>query len=71
MGGAKWISTNYIHRANPQNTLYKMRFNLGENMTHQYATDIEWARKQASRIKSQFDSLGVSVPKRYIIPSFQ
>lgn len=71
MGGAKWISTNYIHRANPQNTLYKMRFNLGENMTHQYATDIEWAKKQASRIKSQFDSLGVSVPKRYIIPSFQ
>jgi beta-N-acetylglucosaminidase/uncharacterized protein YjdB len=71
MGGAQWISTNYIHRANPQNTLYKMRFNLGENMSHQYATDIEWARKQASKIKSQFDSLGVSVPKRYIIPSFQ
>ncbi|SFN57475.1 glucosaminidase domain-containing protein [Proteiniclasticum ruminis] len=71
MGGAKWISTNYIHRANPQNTLYKMRFNLGENMTHQYATDIEWARKQASRIKSQFDSLGVNVPKRYIIPIFK
>lgn len=69
-GGAKWISTNYVHRAKPQNTLYKMRFNIGDNMTHQYATDIEWARKQAKRIKDQFDALGVTVPKRYIVPTF-
>lgn len=71
-GGAEWISRNYIHRAGgPQNTLYKMRFNLAGNMTHQYATDIEWAKKQALRIKNQFTAMGVTAPKTFYVPRFK
>ncbi len=70
-GGAQWIGVNYVHRSTgAQNTLYKMRFNLAGNMTHQYATDIEWAIKQASRIKKQFDAMGVKAPKTFYIPRF-
>lgn len=70
-GGAKWISQNYVNRSgNPQSTLYSMRFNLNGNMTHQYATDVGWAYKQASRIKQQFDALGVTSTQKYIIPVF-
>lgn len=48
-GGAEWISKNYIN--NGQNTLYKMRWNPKSPATHQYATDIAWAVKQAKLIK--------------------
>lgn len=71
-GGAKWISTFYVNRANnKQNTLYKMRFNYGENMSHQYATDIGWAYKQTSRIKAQFNAMGTDVAVRFDIPLFE
>lgn len=71
-GGASWISRNYIHRVGgAQNTLYKMRFNLASNMTHQYATDIEWAKKQASRIQKQFDAMGVDAQMTFYIPRFK
>ncbi len=71
-GGAQWISTNYTHRSGgAQNTLYKMRFNIASNMSHQYATDIEWAKKQAGRIKKQFDAMGVDAPKTFYIPRFK
>lgn len=71
-GGARWIGTNYINRTTSrQNTLYKMRFNVATNMSHQYATDIGWAYKQALRIKTQFDLMNVNVTKRFIIPTFQ
>ncbi|HBT19212.1 MAG TPA: hypothetical protein DEA52_04065, partial [Clostridiaceae bacterium] len=56
VGGAKWISKNYINRFSQQNTLYKMRFNMAENMEHEYATDLGWAEKQAGRIKTQIDA---------------
>lgn len=47
IGGAKWISDNYINspRYN-QNTLYKMRYNIPGPVWHQYATDVGWAYKQ-------------------------
>lgn len=49
-GGAKWISENYIN--NGQNTLYKMRWNPEKPGTHQYATDVAWAAKQASTLRT-------------------
>lgn len=70
-GGAKWIGNGYIVRSpRPQNTIYKMRFNLNETMRHQYATDIMWSYKQAPNIKKQFDAMGVDVPLRFIVPVF-
>lgn len=48
-GGAEWISKNYIN--NGQNTLYKMRWNPKSPASHQYATDVAWAVKQARLIK--------------------
>jgi len=69
--GTEWIAGSYITRVpEPQNTNYKMRYNLNESMSHQYATDVMWAYKQAARIKNQFDSMGVNVPLRFIIPEF-
>lgn len=49
-GGAQWISENYIN--NGQNTLYKMKWNPDNPATHQYATDVAWAIKQARTLKS-------------------
>lgn len=56
LGGAEWISENYIHSADgEQNTLYKMLWNPENPATHQYATDISWAVKQAASIEKIFD----------------
>ena len=69
--GSEWIGANYINRAgNKQNTLYDMRFNLNEHMTHEYATDLLWAKKQASRIKLQFDNMGVTTSLKFVVPTF-
>lgn len=51
-GGAEWISKNYIK--NGQNTLYKMRWNPDRPGTHQYATDVAWASKQAKTLYNMF-----------------
>ncbi len=53
-GGAVWIANNYIN--NGQNTLYKMRWNPDKPATHQYASDVEWAIKQAKTLKNMFDA---------------
>ncbi len=48
LGGAKWISENYINAvSNRQNTLYKMRWNPQSPGNHLYAGDIAWAVSQA------------------------
>ncbi|GEN51436.1 SH3 domain-containing protein [Alkalibacterium pelagium] len=53
IGGAKWISTRYVNNAtHQQNTLYKMRWNPASPGTHQYATDVGWASKQTSMLRS-------------------
>ena len=72
LGGAKWISTNYINRAgNNQNTLYKMRYNLAADNTHEYATDLGWAIKQANRIKTEFENMKVDMNLvKFIYPSY-
>jgi len=49
-GGAKWISENYINAG--QNTLYEMRWNPSKPGTHQYATDVAWAAKQAQTLQT-------------------
>ncbi|WP_188393456.1 glucosaminidase domain-containing protein, partial [Compostibacillus humi] len=50
IGGAQFAKNNYIYSG--QNTIYKMRWNpaalVTGSPTHQYATDVGWARKQVS-----------------------
>lgn len=59
IGGASFVSNSYFARG--QNTLYKMRWNHGyptsSGFLPQYATDMGWAVKQVSRIKSLYDLL--------------
>lgn len=46
MGGAKYISTKYIHNTSTgQYTLYNMRWNPNIPATTQYATDVAWQFK--------------------------
>ncbi|MBU3160875.1 glucosaminidase domain-containing protein [Clostridium frigoris] len=52
-GGASFISGKYIGQG--QNTLYKMRWNA-LNISHQYATDVNWANSQIRIIKQYFDA---------------
>lgn len=63
-GGAEWISRYYINNPDgAQNTLYKMLWNPENPGTHQYATDIGWAVKQAvyiERIFGMFPQLELS-----------
>src|SRR5690606_33758058 len=71
LGGAKWISENYVnHPKYQQNTLYKMRWNPSNPGVHQYATDIGWAVKQIDRIKKVYDQLP-NAQKFYDIPVYK
>ena len=55
-GGAKFISENYINNSiYKQDTLYEMRWNPGSPGSHQYATDVAWATKQAVWIEKIYD----------------
>ena len=55
LGGAEWISKYYVNSSDGrQNTLYKMLWNPENPGTHQYATDIGWAVKQAQSISDIF-----------------
>ncbi|HCW72609.1 MAG TPA: hydrolase, partial [Clostridiaceae bacterium] len=60
---------------NNQNTLFKMRFNFPENMEHEYATDLGWSQKQASRIKAQIESYesknNVRLNLTFMYPTFK
>ncbi len=70
LGGAKWISENYIN--NPkgkQNTLYKMLWNPKDPATHQYATDISWATSQAKSISMIFKSFP-DAKTSFIVPIY-
>jgi mannosyl-glycoprotein endo-beta-N-acetylglucosaminidase len=71
IGGAEFIGETYIHRAdNQQDTLYKMRWNPQIPGTHQYATDIGWAYKQAVNYFSHYYSLLGLKPKTFDIPVY-
>lgn len=56
LGGAEFAKQNYIYSG--QNTLYSMRWNpsalVNGNPSHQYATDVGWARKQVSYYESYY-----------------
>lgn len=53
MGGAKWISENYINSSQyRQNTLYKMRWNPDNPGNHLYAGDVAWAVTQSIIMES-------------------
>ncbi|WP_353894466.1 glucosaminidase domain-containing protein [Proteinivorax hydrogeniformans] len=70
IGGARFISRMYVnHPTYKQDTLYKMRWNPATPATHQYATDIGWAVKQTSNIKSYYDQLDTYV-LRFDIPKY-
>lgn len=57
LGGAKFISEQYINREDyKQDTLYEMRWNPASPGTHQYATDVGWAVKQAVWIQKIYES---------------
>jgi len=76
VGGAKWISDGYLNRtAGSQNTLFKMRYNFPDNMIHQYATDVAWAKSQSGFIKTQVDAYnkanGTDIDLVYIYPTFK
>ncbi len=68
IGGAKWISENYINTDHEQNTLYKMRWNY-ETRDHQYATDVGWARKQVNRISDFYKKIS-GYKLKFEIPIF-
>ncbi|MCD8391115.1 MAG: Ig-like domain-containing protein [Firmicutes bacterium] len=56
IGGAEWISENYINSTfGRQNTLYKMLWNPDNPGQHQYATDITWAVKQSESMAKIFE----------------
>lgn len=57
-GGARYISKDYIHNDTyKQDTLYEMRWNPAKPATHQYATDVEWAKKQVTRMYDMYQML--------------
>ncbi|HEY4599690.1 MAG TPA: peptidoglycan-binding protein [Cerasibacillus sp.] len=59
-GGAQFAGQDYIHNRFKQNTLYKMRWNpdmVNGSAWKQYASDIEWAQKQISRIKAIYNDI--------------
>ncbi|GGE54801.1 hypothetical protein GCM10011391_37220 [Pullulanibacillus camelliae] len=72
VGGAQFVSENYIH--NGQDTLYKMRWNpesLVNNgyASHQYATDVGWAVKQTYDLAQMYAQL-TTFTLAYDLPSF-
>jgi LysM repeat protein len=70
IGGAKWISDNYInHPTYQQNSLYKMRWNPSSPGIHQYSTDIAWASTQTINIY-QLVSTYQNVNFQFYIPTF-
>ncbi|KKB24891.1 glucosaminidase domain-containing protein [Staphylococcus carnosus] len=58
VGGAQFIKDAYINQG--QNTLYRMRWNPSSPGNHQYATDINWASHNATRMKTMYVSIGES-----------
>jgi mannosyl-glycoprotein endo-beta-N-acetylglucosaminidase len=66
MGAAKIISEKWInHSSASQSTLYAMRWNPMSPGQNQYATDIDWASKQAEIIYPQMNKM------QQINPSYQ
>ncbi|GIO26925.1 glucosaminidase domain-containing protein [Ornithinibacillus bavariensis] len=71
IGGAQFAKQNYIYSG--QNTLYAMRWNptalVTGNPTHQYATDVGWARKQVYYYERYYSSGNYNL--RFDIPVYK
>lgn len=71
LGGAKNIKKNYIYRSgNPQNTLYKMKWNPEKPGVHQYATHVAWATAMTKYMHDMYELLG-TYNLTFEVPSFQ
>lgn len=66
--GAKWIANNYVNNRYKQNTLYKMKWNY-KNTSHQYATDVGWARKQTYNISNLYNMIN-GYKLEFILPNY-
>ncbi|MCQ2010432.1 SH3 domain-containing protein [Sporolactobacillus sp. STSJ-5] len=72
LGGAQFIAQSYINSAAyHQDTLYKMRWNPANTQTasHQYATDIGWAVKQARIMNYYYGKLS-GYTLRFELPKY-
>ncbi len=58
IGGAEFVGKGYFDVG--QNTLYRMRWNPKKPGTHQYATDISWAKVQAQMISAMYKEIGLT-----------
>ncbi|ULG72678.1 N-acetylmuramoyl-L-alanine amidase [Macrococcus brunensis] len=68
IGGAQYVAQNYF--GNKQFTLYEMRWNPANPATHQYATDIKWASKNAMRIADFYRRIELTGLK-YLIDQYK
>ncbi|BAH17350.1 glucosaminidase domain-containing protein [Macrococcoides caseolyticum] len=67
VGGAKYVRSAYIDHG--QRTLHQMRWNPANPATHQYATDINWAAKNAAIIANMYKTLGLDAVN-YVIHEY-
>lgn len=67
VGGAKYVRSAYIDHG--QRTLHQMRWNPANPATHQYATDINWAAKNATIIANMYKTLGLDAVN-YVIHEY-
>lgn len=74
-GAARWIKQYYIgNQPNPQNTLYKMRWNVENGVaSHQYATSRTWATGIAAVMHDCYRYNGISMAQSglmFEVPSY-
>ncbi|PKE07846.1 hypothetical protein CW676_00825 [Macrococcoides caseolyticum] len=67
VGGAKYVRSAYIDHG--QRTLHQMRWNPANPAIHQYATDINWAAKNAAIIANMYKTLGLDAVN-YVIHEY-
>ncbi len=67
VGGAKYVRSAYIDHG--QRTLHQMRWNPANPAIHQYATDINWAAKNAAIIANMYRTLGLDAVN-YVIHEY-
>ena len=78
-GAARLIATNYLNNGFGQNTLYKMRWNYVEyarygSVSHQYATDRDWAAKIGTQMNAIYAYAGVGQTQSgltFLVPSYR
>lgn len=64
LGGAKFISENYVHNDQKQFTTYAMRWNPENPGRNQYATDVNWSRVIAEITENYYEYFD-KTPRRF------